>query len=81
MQGEQPFDTRFRVVRPDGEVRTLQANSVIIRDVIGTPLTMVGINYDISARVQAEAELEEHRQHLEALVRERTAELLSLIHI
>ena len=76
LQGEQPFDTRFRVVRPDGEVRTLQANSVIIRDVIGTPLTMVGINYDISARVQAEAELEVHRQHLETLVRERTTELI-----
>ncbi|MDP3538767.1 MAG: PAS domain S-box protein [Azonexus sp.] len=75
LKGEKPFDTQFRIVRPDGEVRTLKANGMIIRDAQGRPLTMVGINYDITERMLAEAELEAHRERLEVLVRERTAEL------
>ena len=75
LKGEKPFDTQFRVIRPDGEVRMLKANGMIIRDAQGKPLTMIGINYDITDRMLAEAELKEHRERLELLVRERTAEL------
>jgi len=75
LKGDKPFDTQFRVVWPDGEVRTLKANGMIIRDAQGKPLTMVGINYDITEPMLAEAELKLHRERLEVLVRERTTEL------
>jgi PAS domain S-box-containing protein len=38
---------------------------------------VVGVLVDITARKQAEAELESHRQHLEDLVQQRTTELLA----
>jgi two-component system sensor histidine kinase/response regulator len=75
LKGEKPFDTQFRVVWPSGEVRTMKANGMIIRNAEGQPVTMVGINYDITERMRADAELKQHRERLEVLVQERTAEL------
>jgi PAS domain S-box-containing protein len=42
----------------------------------GKPLWMAGTHLDISARKEAEAELDRYRSHLEELVKTRTAELL-----
>ncbi len=48
---------------------------VIERDAAGKPLRMIGIHMDITARKRTEAELAEHRNHLEELVAQRTEEL------
>ena len=50
-------------------------NSVLITDEQGIPLKIVGSMRDITARKSAEAELYTYREHLEELVRERTADL------
>jgi len=57
--GEKEYDTQFRVRWPDGTVRVLQANAVVVRDAAGQPLRMVGVNYDITERMRAEAALRE----------------------
>ncbi|QPK61745.1 PAS domain-containing protein [Methylomonas sp. LL1] len=75
LRGEREYGLEFRVVWPDGSIRYLKAASQTIRDQSGQPLRMVGINYDLTERKQAEAELEQHRHHLEQLVRERTEQL------
>lgn len=46
-----------------------------LRDGDGNIYALCGISTDITLRKQAEAELEQHRHHLEALVSSRTAEL------
>jgi len=57
LRGEKDFDTEFRVRWPDGEVRYIKANALVVRDAHGKPLRMIGINYDITERKQNEAAL------------------------
>jgi PAS domain S-box-containing protein len=53
-QGKKEFDTEFRIIRPDGEIRYIKAFGKVLRDDEGRPLRMIGINYDITDRKQAE---------------------------
>jgi PAS domain S-box-containing protein len=48
-----------RIVRPDGEVRHLATNGVVVKDADGTPVRMRGTCVDITERVRAEAANEE----------------------
>jgi len=51
-------DYDFRIVRPDGTVRTLQASGRLILDEAGNVIKMLGIAQDITERKHAEKELE-----------------------
>jgi PAS domain S-box-containing protein len=57
VRGEREYDTEFRVVRPDGSVHWLKAKGEVFRDEHSQPLRMVGVNYDITERKQAEEAL------------------------
>jgi PAS domain S-box-containing protein len=48
LAGEQPFETEFRIVRSDGEVRRLEVRTTILRDAQGQPLRMLGTNWDVT---------------------------------
>jgi PAS domain S-box-containing protein len=54
----------FRVIRPDGQVRWLAAKGRVRRDGAGQPLHMLGVNYDITERKQAELKLAEQAREL-----------------
>ncbi len=49
-------DIDFRVVRPDGTVRTVHEQGELIRDPSGTPIRLVGTVQDITERVAADEE-------------------------
>ena len=42
------YDTEFRILRPDGEVRHVKALGRLHRDRNGRPLRMTGINFDVT---------------------------------
>lgn len=69
--GETAYDTEFRVLHPDGSIHFIQASGVVVRDVLGNLQSVIGINFDITDRKQAEIE----KQHL---IQELTAFKLAL---
>ena len=61
-------------LRPDGRLVQAQADITVLKEPDTRPLIRIALT-DITERTQIAAELEKHRNHLEDLVRERTAEL------
>ena len=56
LRGEKEFDTEFRVFWPDGTIHNIRALAVVQRDSSGTPLRMIGTNWDITVlRTRTEA--------------------------
>jgi PAS domain S-box-containing protein len=80
VRGESDYDVEFRIWRTDGELRWIKANAVVQRDAQGNPLRMTGINYDITHRKYAEAELLQKSAQLEASNRELEAFAYSVSH-
>ena len=77
LEGKTPFyESEHRLRHKSGEwIWVLDRGTVIMRDAEGKPVRACGTHLDITDRKRAEAELARHRDHLEELVRERTAEL------
>ncbi len=70
------FEVEFRGRCKDGSWKWfLSRGLVVARRDDGAPLRMIGTHSDVTARKRAEHELDQHRNHLEALVEERTAAL------
>src|SRR5262249_34197380 len=53
----QRFQTEFRIVRPNGEVRCCYRAGVISRDAVGMPVRLNGVTVDITERKRAEERL------------------------
>jgi PAS domain S-box-containing protein len=69
------FDFEHRLVRPDGQLRTVVGRGKVVTDENGRPVRMVGTGHDITERKNIEIELRKAKGELEEKVRERTAEL------
>ena len=55
LQGLAPFDVEFRITTADtGELRHIKGVARVYRDEDGSPVRMVGINYDITNRKRTE---------------------------
>jgi signal transduction histidine kinase len=73
------YEAEFRVLRPDGSTRwiTGAARPATIGKERET-LRLIGINYDITKRKEAEAEIKSLNENLEQLVAVRTVELTEI---
>ncbi|WP_445633902.1 histidine kinase [Nostoc sp. DSM 114161] len=70
LQGKQEYNVEFRIVQPNGKIRFLKGYGIIKRNQQGEPVWMIGVNFDISDRKQAEQELIRNRDLLEAIFNE-----------
>ncbi|HJZ92102.1 MAG TPA: PAS domain-containing protein [Gemmataceae bacterium] len=68
---------QYRIVRPDGAVRVIRARSVAQRDAGGRPVRMIGTNWDVTERVEAEDRLRASEARFRLLA-DATADVISL---
>jgi len=78
LRGELEFDTEFRVLWPDGAVRTIRALALVQRDARGRPTRMIGTNWDITAEKRAEEQIQQRSQALAHLNDELVSEAAAL---
>ena len=57
MAGRKNYETQFRIVLPNGEVRHIEAAGRVLHDSNGKPTRMVGTNKDVTLRVTNEYNL------------------------
>lgn len=65
LNGENDYNTSFRIVHPDGNVLYIKANGSVLRDENGNPIRMIGINRDITERRLAAIQLQIEKQKAE----------------
>ncbi|MBC8163783.1 MAG: response regulator, partial [Roseiflexaceae bacterium] len=75
VENREDGEMEFRIIRTDGVMRWIRWWGQAIEDTAKGSLRILGVNMDITERKRAEEELRTHREHLEELVAERTAEL------
>ncbi len=68
LKGDKDYDTVFRILQPDGAVKYLKANGLVLRDADGTAVRMLGINVDITEQKNAENTLKSNITKLEVLL-------------
>ncbi len=77
IHGYKDFCVELRMRKKSGEwCWILSRGTVVERDAEGRAVRMVGTHLDITERKRTEEELKKHREHLEDMIKERTAELL-----
>jgi PAS domain S-box-containing protein len=64
LQSELPADIEHRLVRPDGEVRTIHSVGTVKRDTSGRPYEMFGTAQDITDRKRSEEALKQSQFYL-----------------
>jgi PAS domain S-box-containing protein len=75
LRGEREYAPEFRIIRPDGSIRYIKADSRTIKDQEGKPLRMIGTNIDITEHKRAEEKIRQLNQDLEQRVTKRTVQL------
>lgn len=53
ISGNGTYEPEFRVVHPDGNVRTLKASAEVLRDSNGVATKVIGVNYDVTEKVNS----------------------------
>lgn len=67
--GIRQFDTEFRVVWHDGSIHHLRAFARVIHNDDGTPIKMIGVNWDITAHRLLANELAEQHELMQVTLR------------
>ncbi|MFN6538534.1 MAG: PAS domain S-box protein, partial [Nostoc sp. EkiNYC01] len=70
LEGRQEYNVEFRIIQPNGEIRFLKGYGILKRDQEGVPVWMIGVNFDISDRKQAEQEVIHNKDLREAIFNE-----------
>lgn len=73
----EPYNTVYRIIWENNEIRYIKAKALISKDESGNPLQMTGVCFDITELKKAEEEIKKLNAQLEQKVAERTSQLES----
>ena len=62
-EGNGDFDAEFRIVKTDGGVRWLGGKAIVVRDEYGVARRVIGVNWDITERHEAEKRIQYQALH------------------
>ena len=62
-----PYRADFRIIRPDGDIRWLEAQGQGLHDAEGRLIRLIGVTQDITQRKMTERSLEEYADRLQTL--------------
>lgn len=74
------YDTSFRIILGDKTTKHIKANAIVIRDENNKPIRVIGVNYDISQKENAIAELEREKLNAESSARAKSSFLANMSH-
>lgn len=57
LKGDKDFDLTFKVLHPNGAIKHIKANALVIRDSQGNATRMIGINSDITEQINMQSQL------------------------
>lgn len=80
INGGDKFDTQFRILWPNGEVRHIRAAAIVLFNEHDHAQSMIGVNYDITDRVNTETALTKAKQQAEAGAKAKSEFLASMSH-
>jgi len=80
IQGGERFDTDFRIVRLDGQVRHLKANGVLECGREGHSPKLIGVNLDITSQIETEAILRKASNEAELANKAKSDFLATMSH-
>ncbi|TLX46637.1 PAS domain-containing sensor histidine kinase [Pseudoalteromonas phenolica] len=80
IKGKAVYKPEFRVTHPNGDIKTLKASAEVIRDSKGRALKVIGVNYDVTDRVEAMKTLTEAKKAAEKAVKAKSDFLANMSH-
>ncbi len=80
LNGGAPYNITFRIRLPDGSIRHIRGTALIKHDAEGRPEHMIGLNWDITDKHQAEQELIAAKEAAEAATRAKADFLAVMSH-
>ncbi|MBC7970767.1 MAG: PAS domain-containing protein, partial [Verrucomicrobia bacterium] len=69
VEQDTPYDLEFRFVKPDGSIRWAVGKGNVLRDDVGIPVRMLGVDVDVTDRKQAEIALWQRAEREQAISR------------
>ena len=78
LAGTAPYDMECRIVRPNGEVRTIHCCGEVVRESSGQPLRMSATALDITDRKETELALQQREAHFRALI-EHSSDVITVL--
>lgn len=80
LQQKSKFETQYRIIWPDQTIKHIKASAIVICDSAGEVTTIIGVNYDVTERVQNEIALTKAKVQAEIAVKAKSEFFASMSH-